>query len=60
MLLLNEALAVIDELGAPEHMSKEQWFEFLEDLIEELEARRDATQRELDELNEEDDDANAN
>lgn len=46
---LEEALAVIDALGAPQHMSKERWAEFLGDLIDALETRRDEVERELEE-----------
>ena len=41
------ACRLIDELGAPERISKRQWVEFLSAVIGECESRREAAEQEL-------------
>ena len=39
---IDEVLTIIDDRGNPKKMTKGEWIQFLEGLIEALEARRDA------------------
>lgn len=42
-LAVREVLKKVEELGDPGHMSSPEYREFLSELIDDLEARRDAT-----------------
>ena len=42
-----EVLELVDDLGAPERMTKGEWAEFLECLIADLQIRKEAVDQEL-------------
>jgi hypothetical protein len=44
---VKEVIAMVDELGAPDEMSKEEYRDFLGELIDDLSARKDAVESEL-------------
>jgi polyhydroxyalkanoate synthesis regulator phasin len=53
---VQQVLNLVDKLGSPDEMSKEEYKDFLEELVSVMQIRIDATQAELDGEDEDHDD----